>query len=333
MPDAGQRSGRPVPDGYRIATQHYWWRLGKAFFCALELDAYLRARVQVKHPVLDLGCGDGTFTSMLRSAGLADPVDFALDYAARQRARGRRPASHTVQADARLLPFRAGALASVIANGVLSSIPCKEEREIDLALLAVRAVLRDGGLFLLTVPTPSFTRSFCIPPILRGMKLHRLADAYERQVSGREAHYLVFDEGAWRRKLQATGFEVEQVRECLTAQQGRWYGVLRAQPLRAMNLLRVIPLASISRAAAGVEERLFRKLANPGQAAPGRAARPAAYLLIVAWKQGVSGPPATFSTACPLRMQTRELPSWARPHSGGRAGASRHGLSRDRRCR
>lgn len=79
------------------------------------------------------------------------------------------------------------------------------------------------------------------------------------------------------RKLEAAGFEAEQVRGFLTVRQARWYGLLRAQPLRAMNRLHVIRLGGVRRAAIGPEEYLFRALARPAPESG-----PASYLLIVA---------------------------------------------------
>jgi methyltransferase family protein len=195
--------------------------------------------------VRDRGCGDGTFTSMLEAAGVAERVEFGADYVARRHPRGRRFAGHVVRADARRLPFKSGALGSVVANGVLSSIAWKEEGE---------------------------------------------TDAYERQVARREAHDVVLDEATWRRKLGNAGWEVERVQPFLTPRQTRWFGVLRAQPLRAMNLLRVIPLAGIRRVVMGLEERLFRALARTGPAIPDPSARRAGFLLIIARKRHVSVP-------------------------------------------
>jgi len=268
---------------YRIAAQHYWWRLGKAFFCALELDAYATAGTRLEHPILDLGCGDGTFSAMLQAAGLVDRVDVSIDYSPSNLVRDRRASKHRVCASVFSLPLGRGTLGAVVANGVLSSIPCRDDREIDVALQAVNGVLRAGGLFLLTVPTPAFNESFRIPNTLRRMRLTHLAEAFERQIDRREAHYLILDEEAWRGKLAAADFEVEQVRDCLTSPQVAWYALLRAQPFRIMNLLRMVPLPSMARRIAAIEERLFTSLAATPPIAD--AQRRAGFLLIVARKR------------------------------------------------
>jgi hypothetical protein len=48
-----------LTDSLRIATEHYYWKPGKALFHAVQVEEYARTGVCFEHPVMDLGCGDG----------------------------------------------------------------------------------------------------------------------------------------------------------------------------------------------------------------------------------------------------------------------------------
>lgn len=109
-------------DIIRIATEYFWNRPPDAFFAAFEIEIYVRSRVQFKHPLLDLGCGDGTFTKTLQEIGVIDSVDLALDYSMKNLLEIKNTACGIIQGDARALPLKSGTLASVIANGTLESI-------------------------------------------------------------------------------------------------------------------------------------------------------------------------------------------------------------------
>jgi 2-polyprenyl-3-methyl-5-hydroxy-6-metoxy-1,4-benzoquinol methylase len=94
------------PDSLKIATEAYYWKPGKALFEAVEVEQYARAGVRFAHPILDLGCGDGTFSAMLRSRGVLDAVDVALDYSWKSLAHAQPHAAWgTIQADTRALPL------------------------------------------------------------------------------------------------------------------------------------------------------------------------------------------------------------------------------------
>src|SRR5262249_42705392 len=84
---------------------------------AIELEQYICTEVHFGYPVLDLGCGNGTFSAMLREKGLLDSVEVALDYSRKDLPSVNKNVVYGVsQGDARALPFRTGAFASVLAN-------------------------------------------------------------------------------------------------------------------------------------------------------------------------------------------------------------------------
>lgn len=106
-----------------MATEHYYWKPGKALFHAVELEEYARAGVCFEHPVMDLGCGDGIFSEMLLERGVLDSVDVALDCSAEDLWRAKKNAVYgVIQGDARSLPLKSGTMASVLSNDSLTSV-------------------------------------------------------------------------------------------------------------------------------------------------------------------------------------------------------------------
>jgi hypothetical protein len=51
----------------------------KALFAAIGVGQYAHLEIRFARLVLELGCGDGTSSAMLRVRGVLDAVDVALD--------------------------------------------------------------------------------------------------------------------------------------------------------------------------------------------------------------------------------------------------------------
>src|SRR6266404_9683293 len=127
-------------ESLRVATEHYYWKPYKAYFDAIALEQYVQTEVHFGHPVLDLGCGDGLFSAMLRERGVLESVEVALDYSLQGLRAGNKTARQgRIQGDARALPFRRGDFASVLANASISAV----RPDVDAAIREVHRVLTD----------------------------------------------------------------------------------------------------------------------------------------------------------------------------------------------
>ena len=123
---------------------------GLALMRAVECDLF--AHHAFERPILDVGCGDGTFARMLFNGVIVDAAVDA-DPQEAERARATRCYAEVRVGNAEALPFESGAAASVLCNSVLAMVP-----DCDAALSEIHRVLRPGGRVYLTVPSPRCTR-------------------------------------------------------------------------------------------------------------------------------------------------------------------------------
>jgi SAM-dependent methyltransferase len=102
-------------------------------------------------PVLEIGCGNGRFASLLLPR-----VEWGIDLNPRQIAKCAERNGlygHLGSMDARALKFADGVFATVFANCVIEHIP-----DLDLVLAECRRVLRPGGALIATVPLIEMNR-------------------------------------------------------------------------------------------------------------------------------------------------------------------------------
>jgi SAM-dependent methyltransferase len=139
-------------------------------------------------PVLEIGCGNGRFASLL-----FDRVEWGIDLNPREIAlcAGRNGLyGHLSSMDARSLKFPDGAFATVFANCVMEHIP-------DLArvLAECRRVLRPGGALIATVPLIEMNRHLL------------LTNAWYARLRARHLQHLhLLTEHAWVAALSKAGF-------------------------------------------------------------------------------------------------------------------------------
>ena len=276
-------------DSLRIATEAYYWKPGKAFFEAVEVEQYAHAGIRFAHAVLDLGCGDGTFGAMLRSRGVLDGVDIALDYAMKPLSSvHKHTACGLVQADARALPLRQMSTASVLANSTLAGVRGDVER----AIVEVSRVLQDQGLLVLSVPTPRFAEELWLPKLLRkvgavGMSRRFLARALQRL-----GLYTIVEEEEWRQRLEACQFRIEHVAYYCTRRHAIWFNLLNLHLMRGFAVVKVIRLRWVKQLSARLQESIFRPLVRAEVCAPKAHTKgQAGMLLILARKTGAGAHP------------------------------------------
>ncbi|MGW8249585.1 MAG: class I SAM-dependent methyltransferase [Anaerolineales bacterium] len=154
-------------------------------------------------PCLDIGCGDGHFTSLVFDA----PVDVGIDpgNAPLREAAHRLSYLSLVQGDAGLLPFPNNYFGSAFSNSVLEHIPHVQE-----VLSEAARVLKPGAPFLFCVPNPRYLSELSVPAWLSRVRLNRLAYAYTdwfRRMS--RVHHAQPPE-IWTGWLKEAGFRLEK---------------------------------------------------------------------------------------------------------------------------
>lgn len=174
-----------------------WFR---ALMRACEADLYADLG-PLAEPVLDIGCGDGHFASTLWSA-----VDVGVDLDHASLTEAGRASVHRglVRADATALPFPDATFATVISNCVIEHID-----DMPAVVAEARRVLRPGGRFVLTVPTPRLNDELGINRALLSVGLRRGALRYRRWFTAVQRHTHMLSPTGWEGVLEAAGFEVD----------------------------------------------------------------------------------------------------------------------------
>ncbi|MCH7837550.1 MAG: class I SAM-dependent methyltransferase [Chloroflexi bacterium] len=172
---------------------------------ARSVECLLVSDVALPAPVLDLGCGDGTFARALSDAPLTVGIDLdrgILRWASRHDAHRSLVAASGVS-----LPFRSEAFASVVCNSTLEHIP-----EQQAVLEETNRVLAPLGTFILTIPSEHFLPYHLGAALGRFLRVPALARAYERWISYVAEVYHCDPPHIWEERLTQAGFLVRSWR-------------------------------------------------------------------------------------------------------------------------
>jgi SAM-dependent methyltransferase len=155
-----------------------------------------------QEPVLDIGCGDGYFASLVFNKPLCAGIDSDKKIIHEAKVRGFH--QHVVAASAAEIPFPSGFFNTVISNCVLEHII-----ELDKALQEIHRVLRRGGHFVFTVPGHRFGEMLLGSSFLRFCRLKRLSMAYGNWFNRISLHYHTDSPDIWVKRLDDYGFRIK----------------------------------------------------------------------------------------------------------------------------
>ena len=181
------------------------------FFRAIPRAAECRlfAELHLDGPVLDIGCGDGTFVQALRPAHRWVGIDPAVE----PLSEAREAAAYwsLAVAEGGVLPFRDGAFASVVSNSTLEHIP-----DVQPVLREMYRVLRPGGAFVVSFPSELFYDYHFGTAAMTRLRLKPLAWAYRRWVQRIARVHHADPPDVWRARLERLGLTVESWRYYLS---------------------------------------------------------------------------------------------------------------------
>jgi ubiquinone/menaquinone biosynthesis C-methylase UbiE len=170
-----------------------------------SIECRLLSRYAFEPPMLDVGVGDGHFASVLFPGGIDAGVDPSPESIAEASSRG--VYGELRVASACDLPYPDSSFRSVLSNCVLEHIP-----DLDGALAEIARVLRPGGFFAFTVPSPNYERFLLGYAIPQALRLGGLARAYGSFMTRISYHYHYYTPEEWIRRLAAKGFRVSEWR-------------------------------------------------------------------------------------------------------------------------
>jgi SAM-dependent methyltransferase len=177
-----------------------------------EIEAVLQ-NVAFAGRILDLGCGDGTLSSVIfRRSSSCTLVGLEPDGTDAQAARRRDLYATVHWASGDSIPEPDGSFDMVFSNSVLEHIP-----KIEPVLREVGRVLRKDGCFVLTVPSEKFHA--CLSglgplPFLWRMRGQSVEECIDRRLQ----HHRYWSPEQWSEALRPLGFSAFQIHRYLPAQ-------------------------------------------------------------------------------------------------------------------
>lgn len=163
-----------------------------------------------RHPVLDLGCGDGTFVRTIFDQPLEAGVDLSLPQL--RRASAKACYRHLCRASGSALPFASESFATVFSNCVLEHIP-----DVSSILREVARVLQPGGELVFTVPSEYFRSLLLYARALRHLGLTSASEAYGRFIDRVFHHHNCDGPPVWDQRLTAAGLTLTSYRYIVPA--------------------------------------------------------------------------------------------------------------------
>jgi SAM-dependent methyltransferase len=203
-----------------ISSDLFWLHLRELpYFRALlrSIEARFYQDIDLPAPVLDLGCGDGHFSSVAFRCPLdvgLDPGEGLLLEAAR-----RRSYRYLIQALGGQIPLVDNSFASAISNSVLEHIP-----ELQPVLSEVARILKPEALFIFCVPNHQFLPSLSVAKFLHKVHLGILGSAYRDFFNRISRHYHCDPPELWIDRLEKAGFKIV-----------RWWHYFSPQMLKVME--------------------------------------------------------------------------------------------------
>ncbi|MBI3994704.1 MAG: class I SAM-dependent methyltransferase [Nitrospirae bacterium] len=183
--------------------------LAHSFWRAQELSLFSNHQSVLEEPVLDFGCGDGSFASVLFKS-----IEYGVDHdpEALEIASGYKVYHQRVQSTMSRIPLDDASVRSVFSNSVLEHVG-----SLDDVLSEIRRILSPGGRFVFTVPVRQFK-----------LDLAKYFGWRESVRINREYHHWnLLDAEDWEKRLRAHGFSIDLLKPYQPDWFTFWYRMFR----------------------------------------------------------------------------------------------------------
>ena len=154
-------------------------------------------------PVIDMGCGDGHFASVV----FDHPLDVGVDPWWTELLSASKMGSYRtlICSDGAITPFPDGYFASAISNSVLEHIP-----HVDDVVMELGRVVRTGGRFVFCVPNDRFPQLLLGTQTFHHLGMKGAADWYSKLFNRISRHQHCDSYETWQARLKKAGFEIER---------------------------------------------------------------------------------------------------------------------------
>lgn len=154
-------------------------------------------KVRFKNPILDVGCGDG-FVAKIVMSNRKQKIDWGIDLSADEIEYAKKSGSFKKCKVANVydLPFKDKSFSTVFSNSVVEHIP-----DLEQAVSEMSRVLKRGGRFIITVPTPYLTAYLMGVDFFKNIGLDFMADKYGKFFNRMFVHYNLLNHREWRKVL------------------------------------------------------------------------------------------------------------------------------------
>ncbi len=176
---------------------------------ALALERVLECKIlseqEFAQPVLDLGCGDGMFGTIL----FAEKIDTGIDYDPKEIERAKKTGIYKklICCSGNSIPEYEASYGTIFSNSVLEHIP-----EVGPVLREAYRLLKPGGYFYFTVPSETFDRYSVGNLLLEKCGLGKKATDFRAFYNKFWKHYHAYPPEGWSKLATDAGFHVEEAR-------------------------------------------------------------------------------------------------------------------------
>ena len=174
----------------------------------LAFERFLEARIyqrrSFQRPILDIGCGDGIFASVV----FGEKIDTGIDPDPREleRARDFGAYEELIECKGDAVAKPDGFYGTIFSNSVLEHIP-----DIEPVFRETHRLLAAGGKFYVTVPSHRFDEYSIVNQVLCAVGLRTLAARYRAFFNRFWRHYHFHTPDGWAALAQRNGFAVAEV--------------------------------------------------------------------------------------------------------------------------
>ncbi len=179
-----------------------------------SIEARILSGVAFPRPILDIGCGDGHFGSVIFPGGADAGLDPGIADLSEAAARG--VYRLLVSADSGAMPFARASFASVVSNCVFEHIP-----DIESTIAEISRVLKPGGTFACTVVGERFSEFLTDARAWRRLGLSGAHRAYLAWFNRKSVHFHFDPPQVWKDRFERVGLEVRRWRYYLSPRAAR----------------------------------------------------------------------------------------------------------------